>query len=72
MSLKNLPTLLSLALLVVGCSGYDSGYSDGYASGYNTTCNIRATRVEGSSNPIYKKGYKEGYADGSLACRIRK
>jgi len=67
--MRNLAIALLTLMVLSGCSSYDSGYSDGYASGYNTTCNIRATPVEDSWNPLYKKGYKEGYADGSLACR---
>lgn len=49
---------------------YDTGYSDGYAAGYNTTCEIRATLIEGDwdSEP-YSAGYNDGYHDGSIDCR---
>ena len=68
-----IPILLSTFLLV-GCdssdSRYDSGYSDGYASGYNTTCEIRATMIEGDwSDENYSRGYNDGYSDGSRDCR---
>ena len=49
---------------------YDVGYDDGYAAGYNTTCNIRATMIEGDwDDKNYSSGYRNGYADGSYACR---
>lgn len=46
-----------------------AGRSDGYAVGYNTTCEIRATLVEGDwDDPDYSRGYNEGYAEGARAC----
>ena len=48
---------------------YDTGYDDGYATGYNTTCEIRATLIEGDwTDENYSKGYRDGYAQGSLDC----
>lgn len=68
--------LLSAGLLaaVAACDNsegrYDTGYDDGYAAGYNTTCEIRATLVEGDwGDKDYSAGYREGYAAGSLACQ---
>lgn len=64
--------------MLAGCgpsadSRYDSGYSDGYAVGYNTTCQIRATLVEGDwEDTNYKAGYDAGYYDGSVDCRNRR
>lgn len=66
---------LLLAALIQGCGPsadekYDVGYDDGYAAGYNTTCDIRATMVEGDfENEEYSTGYKDGYADGERECR---
>jgi hypothetical protein len=49
---------------------FDTGYSDGYASGYNTTCEIRATLVEGDwKNQHYKSGYIQGHSAGAADCR---
>lgn len=68
---------LSLAVVAVILSGcwenederYDAGYDDGYAEGYNTTCNIRATLVEGDwSSEAYSRGYNDGRLDGASAC----
>jgi len=61
-------------ITVSGCqnaeSRYDSGYDDGYATGYNTTCQIRATLVEGDWNDKnYMLGYRDGYAAGALDCK---
>lgn len=51
----------------------DVGYSDGYAVGYNTTCNIRATLIEGKwDNSDYSEAYYAGYEDGERACRFSK
>jgi hypothetical protein len=62
---------------LVGCDQFrdksDIGYSDGYAVGYNTTCEIRATLVEGDwRNKSYSQGYDRGYIDGANACRTSK
>ena len=63
-----------LALLVLsGCSDaderYDVGYDDGYAEGYNTTCQIRATMVEGDwEDENYSQGYMHGRNDGARDC----
>ena len=52
---------------------YDTGYSDGYAEGYNTTCEIRATLVEGDWNSeAYSRGYNEGRVEGANACRAER
>ena len=67
-----------LSFLISGCGDSsfttdwaDVGYSDGYAVGYNTTCNIRATLVEGKwDNKKYMEAYNDGYADGAAACRM--
>ena len=48
---------------------FDTGYSDGYASGYNTTCEIRATLVEGDwENQHYKSRYIQGRSAGAADC----
>lgn len=70
---------LLVFLLLQGCgpnadskadSRYDSGYSDGYAVGYNTTCQIRATLVEGDwDDENYSAGYYDGYEHGAVECR---
>ena len=64
----------SLSLLFVsGCDSKDwsdAGYSDGFAVGYNTTCEIKATLIEGNwDNEEYSEAYEVGYADGAIACR---
>ena len=72
-------TLLS-PLLISSCGDSsfttdwtDVGYSDGYAVGYNTTCEIRATLVEGNwDNQDYMEAYNDGYADGAADCRRSK
>lgn len=66
-------TLYVLMIFLVACveaeDRYDSGYSDGYAAGYNTTCEIRATIIEGDwSDENYTNGYEDGYLEGSEAC----
>jgi hypothetical protein len=71
--------LLALALIAVGCGGsikeraearYDSGWNDGYAAGYNTTCEIRATMIEGDwDDSNYSSGHRDGYAEGARDCR---
>ena len=66
--------ILCITLFVLGCTDpderYDVGFDDGYAVGYNTTCEIRATLVEGDwENKAYKRGYDEGYAEGAVECR---
>jgi len=49
------------------------GYDDGYAAGYNTTCEIRATLIEGDwDSEANSRGYNTGYADGSAACLATK
>ncbi len=49
----------------------DVGYSDGYAVGYNTTCNIRATLIEGKwDNSDYSEAYYAGYKDGERDCKV--
>jgi hypothetical protein len=51
---------------------YGVGYDDGYATGYNTTCEIKATLIEGDwENESYSNGYNAGYRDGSIACNQR-
>ena len=48
---------------------YDTGYSDGYAVGYNTTCQIRATLIEGDwGDKNYSRGYADGVTAGTAAC----
>jgi hypothetical protein len=68
--------LAILALILSGCDSTDwtdVGYSDGYAVGYNTTCNIRATLIEGKwDNSDYSEAYYAGYEDGERACRYSK
>ena len=68
-----------LSLLIFPLASCDStdwtdvGYSDGYAVGYNTTCNIRATLIEGKwDNSDYSEAYYAGYEDGERACRLSK
>jgi len=74
---KTLLVLLFLTILV-GCgesadSRYDTGYDDGYAEGYNTTCQIRATLVEGDWNDEdYSRGYNVGRNDGAAECLAKK
>ena len=61
---------LPLLFLACGGSTYDQGYDDGYAAGYNTTCDIRATLIEGDwDDEDYSKGYRAGYEDGAQDCR---
>lgn len=65
--------ILVLGLLLTACTDaderYDVGYDDGYAEGYNTTCQIRATLIEGNwSNADYSRGYADGRADGAHEC----
>jgi hypothetical protein len=74
--------ILAIGLAVSACGGltdgvdedaYDRGYNDGYAVGYNTTCEIRATLVEGDwSNEDYSRGYAEGPTAGTIACNADK
>lgn len=70
---KVLTIFLMFALVSCGESAdsrYDSGYSDGYAAGYNTTCDLRATMIEGDwSDSNYTSGYNDGYSDGSKDCK---
>lgn len=67
-----------MLLSLTGCGGvdeeaYDRGYSDGYAVGYNTTCEIRATMIEGDwSDEDYSRGYAEGQTEGTIACNADK
>ena len=65
---------LCVFLSLFGCesadSRYDAGFNDGYAVGYNTTCEIRATLVEGDwDDDNYSAGYRDGYAEGAIDCR---
>lgn len=70
--------ILSSAFTLTSCGGidedaYDSGYEDGYAVGYNTTCEIRATMIEGDwSNEDYSRGYADGQTAGTIACNADK
>lgn len=65
------------AAFVSACGGaekkeqrYESGHKDGYAVGYNSTCEIRATLIEGDwSDPDYSRGYAQGNVAGSAACQ---
>ena len=66
--------LLCIAMLA-GCGGTDGddrygvGYRDGYAVGFNTTCEIRATLVEGAwDDEDYSRGYAEGQVAGTIDC----
>lgn len=64
---------LSFSSSMIGCANseasYDSGYSDGYAVGYNTTCQIRATMIEGNwDSAEYSRGYADGQTAGTIAC----
>jgi hypothetical protein len=72
MIMKYLPIIV-FPLLLSACSNedkFDVGYDDGYAAGYNTTCEIRATMVEGDwDNQSYSRGYKKGYETGSQDCK---
>lgn len=69
---------LSVFFVVAACrededERYDTGYSDGYAEGYNTTCEIRATLVEGDWNSeAYSRGYNEGRVEGANACQAER
>ena len=48
---------------------YSQGYSDGYAIGYNTTCQTRATYLNGDWDSYpYVRGYQKGLRDGVRAC----
>lgn len=70
--------MLAFISLLAACgpspeSRYDSGYSDGYAEGYNTTCEIRATLVEGDwEDENYSRGYNDGRQNGASACLASK
>lgn len=76
--IRRLSMLGITALLLPGCgpsadSRYDTGYNDGYAEGYNTTCEIRATLVEGDwDDENYSRGYQDGRADGAADCKAGK
>lgn len=71
-------SIAALPLLISACGGidedaYDRGHSDGFAVGYNTTCEIRATLVEGDwSNEDYSRGYADGQTAGTIACNADK
>lgn len=71
-----LSALVIAFLSLAGCfedseERYDVGYSDGYAEGYNTTCEIRATLVEGDwSSEAYSRGYNAGRLAGAEQCRL--
>lgn len=76
MARKRVFTLFgALAFIISGCgespdTRYDSGYSDGYAVGFNTTCEIRATLIDGDwDDEHYSSGYRDGYAAGALDCQ---
>ena len=70
--------VIILGLALSACEGvdeeaYDRGYDDGYAVGYNTTCEIRATMIEGDwADEDYSRGYAEGQTDGTIACNADK
>ena len=74
MGLRTVATFL-VSVVLAGCGPskqerWDAGYDDGFASGYNTTCEIRATMIEGDwKDADYSSGYREGYADGATECR---
>lgn len=59
-----------ILVLLAGCENaderYDVGFDDGYAVGYNTTCEIRATLIDGDWD---SENYKAGYADGAAECK---
>lgn len=66
--------LFALAVLLAGCSNAeereDVGYDDGYSVGYNTTCQIRATLIDGDfKNEAYATAYARGLSDGIVACQ---
>lgn len=68
---------LVLAVTVASCADpeerYDVGYDDGYAVGYNSTCQIRATLIEGDfENKDYSRGYADGQSAGVYDCRNRR
>ena len=71
-------SVIAILILLVGCgessdARYDSGYDDGYAAGYNTTCEIRATLVEGDwKDEDYASGYRDGYSDGAVDCNKKR
>ena len=68
-----LPIILLFTVSCDSTDWTDVGYSDGYAVGFNTTCNIRATLIEGKwDNSDYSAAYYAGYADGETACRTSK
>jgi len=72
-----LRVFLSALFAISGCSDaderYDVGYDDGYAEGYNTTCDIRATLVEGDwDDENYSRGYAEGRNAGAQDCLASK
>lgn len=62
-----------LVAFLAGCETRDMyalGYDDGHASGYNTTCEIRATLIEGAwDDEDYSRGYQRGYAAGAAECK---
>ena len=68
--------LVTFTFLITSCINnaderYDTGYSDGYAEGYNTTCEIRATLIEGDwSDEDYSRGYSDGRVDGTTECLV--
>lgn len=70
-------TILAAVFLLASCGRseadredrYGVGYRDGYAVGYNTTCEIRATLVEGDwQDEDYAHGYADGQTAGTIAC----
>lgn len=75
MSRRSLVLGWAVLVLAQGCgpsddARYDTGLSDGYAAGYNTTCQIRATLIEGDfDDEEYARGYTAGYASAAEDCR---
>ena len=54
------------------CFGFADRQADRDRS-YNTTCEIRATLVEGDwSDEDYSRGYAEGQTEGAFACNADK
>jgi hypothetical protein len=71
MKLQSLLLVSSIASVLSACDnkGAESnGYQDGYAATVNTTCNFRATMIDGNfDNGAYSKGYSKGAQAGALA-----
>jgi hypothetical protein len=66
--------VLILPIALAGCGEsaekrQSVGYRDGYAVAYNTTCEIRATIVEGAwDDKNYSRGYAKGMVAGIIDC----